>query len=644
MGSPDPFPCVSNLRLRSGERWIDLFGAFAFTVTSWGMEIVDISNLENPIVTSALPLEHPAISISVDGSYAYMSTSDCHMAIVNVTDRYAPFLQSMTLLAGVPRDMEIGGDYAYVAADTAGLLVYDVTSRASPFLAATYDTSQNVSGISIDSDAALVTSWEKIEVVDVSNPLNISQVLSLPVNGCIDIALLGNYAYARTTSPEILVFNIHENILPYPVATFKTRSVVSKITALSSDAIALKLGNCIEILDATDPQNPEISEEKSAPYGPRMVDAQGDYCFVTDRNGLWAVEISSPENPRVIGRLEGNDRTTNVFVRGAYAYVVSINRPGLQVVRVSDPSNLRLVGEYDGLTWARDVLVDSTLAYVAGYYQGLYIFNVIVPSRPLLWGHCDTPGQAEAIAIRGNKAYIADGNHGLGVVDIANRRNPRYIQGLSMWYYTWDICIEGDYAYLAIDSGGVAAVAITGQDSPRLIGIYDTPGVARSVIVNDDLLFVADGDSGIVILNVSDPETLMLEAQYLSGGFVRDICLHDDLILAADLESFFILRNEPDTHFIFAASGTLDLFSIPSNHPNPFNAFTRISYNLPMDAYVTVDIFDIQGRKIERLLSERCLAGPHIVTWDARGVTSGVYFYRITAGNHCETRSCVLLK
>ncbi len=83
---------------------------------------------------------------------------------------------------------------------------------------------------------------------------------------------------------------------------------------------------------------------------------------------------------------------------------------------------------------------------------------------------------------------------------------------------------------------------------------------------------------------------------------------------------------------------------LSQNFPNPFNAQTTIKYSLPIASHVTIDIFDILGRKISTLAQGRQLAGSHAVIWDASGTASGIYFYRIDANGYKETRQMVLLK
>jgi hypothetical protein len=79
-------------------------------------------------------------------------------------------------------------------------------------------------------------------------------------------------------------------------------------------------------------------------------------------------------------------------------------------------------------------------------------------------------------------------------------------------------------------------------------------------------------------------------------------------------------------------------------YPNPFNAQTTISYNLPKASEVSLDIFDIIGRKIETIAEGHQDAGEHSIIWNAGDKPSGIYFYRLKAGERIKTNRMVLLK
>jgi len=85
-------------------------------------------------------------------------------------------------------------------------------------------------------------------------------------------------------------------------------------------------------------------------------------------------------------------------------------------------------------------------------------------------------------------------------------------------------------------------------------------------------------------------------------------------------------------------------YAINQNYPNPFNATTNIYYSIPEDAYVTIDIFDLLGRKVETLVSGSHAPGIYTATWNANNVTSGMYFYIIQANDFSEKKSMLLLK
>ena len=88
-----------------------------------------------------------------------------------------------------------------------------------------------------------------------------------------------------------------------------------------------------------------------------------------------------------------------------------------------------------------------------------------------------------------------------------------------------------------------------------------------------------------------------------------------------------------------------------SAHPNPFNPSTTIAFELPRAAEVSLDIYDLQGRLVRRLLDESPYRMPAAIkqVWDGRdgagrATSSGVYFYRFTAGDQKRVGKLTLLK
>jgi len=90
--------------------------------------------------------------------------------------------------------------------------------------------------------------------------------------------------------------------------------------------------------------------------------------------------------------------------------------------------------------------------------------------------------------------------------------------------------------------------------------------------------------------------------------------------------------------------GLPSAFSLEQNHPNPFNPSTAITYRLPKAGFVRLQVYDFLGRCVSELVNEQQDPGTHRVRFDGSGLSSGVYFYRLDAGEFTETRRMILLR
>jgi flagellar hook assembly protein FlgD len=94
-------------------------------------------------------------------------------------------------------------------------------------------------------------------------------------------------------------------------------------------------------------------------------------------------------------------------------------------------------------------------------------------------------------------------------------------------------------------------------------------------------------------------------------------------------------------------SGLSDIpktFGLSQNYPNPFNPVTTIKYQLPTAVKVTIKIYDLLGREVQTLVNGVQEAGYYNIDWKALNFASGIYFYKIEAGNYTSVKKMVLLK
>jgi len=85
-------------------------------------------------------------------------------------------------------------------------------------------------------------------------------------------------------------------------------------------------------------------------------------------------------------------------------------------------------------------------------------------------------------------------------------------------------------------------------------------------------------------------------------------------------------------------------FFLSQNYPNPFNSSTRIKYQIPEMSFVTLKVFDIIGSEIATVVNEEKHPGTYDITWYAKSLPSGVYFYQLKAGSFIETKKMLLMK
>ncbi|MFL3008885.1 MAG: T9SS type A sorting domain-containing protein [Candidatus Neomarinimicrobiota bacterium] len=90
-------------------------------------------------------------------------------------------------------------------------------------------------------------------------------------------------------------------------------------------------------------------------------------------------------------------------------------------------------------------------------------------------------------------------------------------------------------------------------------------------------------------------------------------------------------------------------FHLKQNYPNPFNPNTEIGYSIPEDTFVSITIYNVQGRLVKTLVNQNQDAGIYLTNWDAKNkqgvlVPAGMYFYSIQAEDFTQTKKMVLLK
>jgi len=131
----------------------------------------------------------------------------------------------------------------------------------------------------------------------------------------------------------------------------------------------------------------------------------------------------------------------------------------------------------------------------------------------------------------------------------------------------------------------------------------------------------------------------------LNNTNVQSLTISTNGVIFAGTYGDGIFRSTESTPIGNDRDNSVITFSLNQNYPNPFNPVTTIEFSLPTAAEVSLVIYNVTGQVVERLIERRSMApGQYSVEWAPRALPSGVYFYRIEAGEFRETKRMLLVK
>jgi predicted phage tail protein len=203
----------------------------------------------------------------------------------------------------------------------------------------------------------------------------------------------------------------------------------------------------------------------------------------------------------------------------------------------------------------------------------------------------------------------------------------------------FELRLEGDVSDNIEITWEQAVAEISGEVSYTF---YLLDGVEADT--SDALLSISTGTQNRLVLNYGDvTEALGLTQGQLLSLFwtvhakIADVSIEAEQRFGIDIVVGLLTSVETTV-------GLPSTFVLYQNYPNPFNPTTRISYELPEQQHVTLIVYDLLGRQIATLVNEIQTPGVYHVQWDAGGVSSGMYLFRMKAGNFVATRRMLLVK
>lgn len=195
-------------------------------------------------------------------------------------------------------------------------------------------------------------------------------------------------------------------------------------------------------------------------------------------------------------------------------------------------------------------------------------------------------------------------------------------------------------------SDGIYRTTIS-EMQDTLYKVYDTPDgedIYSVTYVSDNKLFAA-GDDGFVIMSDNAGETwTVISPDVLTElePTLQKIAYNGDKLFVIGQNGTIMSYDVDET--AVEDSPLPSEYQLAQNYPNPFNPITTIDFDLPAGGMVNLDVYDVTGRKIAELLNNTMSAGHYKVNFDASMLPSGVYFYKLSAGEFVSIKKMTLLK
>jgi len=421
-----------------------------------------------------------------------------------------------------------------------------------------------------------------------------------------DIIISGEYAYL-STGDELYIYNISDPENPIKIGSFFVKSNV-RTMAMSGDYAILSYATGISVIDISDPEDPvKVSElHHEGIYSAAGSQIIGDYLYRFCYDDLIIVDISDPYNPFEVSRYDYPplflDHFHTSYLDENHLFISWCRSHKIAVIDISDPYNPFEAGVVEHPDAGRGLFARDDHLYF-DYGGNFTIYNISDLSNPVEIGKCESSGHARGLYVSGNFAYKTSIT-GFHVFDISDPSNPHEISHIDIEYCSYSLVVKGNYAYMS--------------------------------------------GTGIKVIDISNPAEPVQVGYYYNGISFGALDVSGDLVFTEDY-GLTILRFDPGMQFDDKTDDTISDYVLYDNFPNPFNPETYIRFRISEQSNVSLKIYNITGQHVKTLYTGNLEPRYYRFKWNGtnnRGqrVGSGVYIYRLQAGNFTQTKKMLLIK
>jgi hypothetical protein len=509
-----------------------------------------------------------------------------------------------SLVGGSVRQVEVVGDIAYLT--TPNLYIFDISDPTDPQLMSSLDGIFS-NALTVSGDYLYVGNVDGWYVIDVSNPLNPTQVAFVKLNRPLITHIKDNYAYVMADAEGIKIYNVSDPANPVFVADGPDGGLNEDFDVEGDKLVLASSVDNITIVDISDPTTPvTIVQSFGTPKDADALDLVGNLLYLStdvDHSApeFFIYDIANPAAPALVGSLDVVAFVHDVQVFGDTAYLIR-NANGPLVVDVSNPSAPQLLGKIPlSFGDAYDLDVEGDLTILAADEEDLVLFDVSSTPTGDFVGQSILPTDVRDLVIEGDIAILGTADSALTLMDISDPSTMRVIsaQGLSeglpktqmfrhedMVYARGGAVVEAvdisnplepvhldgfypdDLLAFSIVNSGTNVFAIVASDleptpvglriidysdplNPQIIGALDDPGLRAAPLsvssprmaVEDGVLFLANGEK-LISVDVSEPTSPTIVGELTLNG-VSGITVQDSIAYLLGTEFLTVDVSDP---------------------------------------------------------------------------------------------------
>jgi hypothetical protein len=608
---------------------------------------IDYSNLEQPELVSEITFEERmAWQILLhENLFALISISAAYQ---NGAIQFYDYedLQNVTLFSELEWHENMGGTYriqiqdelVYIQWDENELRIYDISDPTNPdsltahqifpddftfMLAGDRMYSLGFAYEGIIRDVFPNTSISIYDISDPYDPVRLGSYLDESGQGIYDAKLMGDYLVARTYE-ELMIFDVS---IPRDI-----------------EQVGGSVGNS---------RRPGLNRS--------CVTSTSEYSFATDQfGGLLICDLTSGDLPELVTEYE-IDRISDIVVKEDLLFTSGYR--SMSVVDVSDPADPQTLFQNEMETSCLTVVDTILYCCLRGvdipYSTSLLSYNISSPDEPVLLDSIFLASTrnnyypAKDIVFYNDHLLISlwiDDGHGdspgpiILVVDATNPRDLRSEEINCVEPSPFNAIYVRDDKLIGVGGSQGYIYDISNLDSIRLINSWDIGEHRQATsFLYENLLFI--GGDALLVYDISDYDDPQLISEMWLPFPVNDVSVSDGFLHTVQRYTYDVYQfNDPRGVAKEYLNGLPTTLILNPAYPNPFNSTTTIEYALPYATEVTLNLYNLAGRRVETLVNGRMQAGVHRTMLDAGEMASGLYFLKLEGDGKSVTQKIMLVK